>query len=128
MLIGNVEIEDTFAELFQMWVSRILITAENEKWANIASNVATGLATSIIGSPAEAGIEGQVSPENTPDGRFGSLIQIYHRNRRDLKRQMILSGTFVVLIVETLKKINRKLVDSYFVKNRILYISVITVE
>jgi formylmethanofuran--tetrahydromethanopterin N-formyltransferase len=41
-------------------------------------------------SPAEAGIESMVPPEKTPDGRFGALIQIYHRTRPDLKQQMIL--------------------------------------
>ena len=41
-------------------------------------------------SPAEAGVEGLVPPEETPDGRIGALIQIYHRTRRDLKNQMVL--------------------------------------
>ena len=85
----GVEIEDTFAELFEMWAGRVLITAENEKWALTAANVATGYASSIIGSPAEAGIEGVVSSEGTPDGRIGALIQIYHHSRGDLKKQMI---------------------------------------
>jgi formylmethanofuran--tetrahydromethanopterin N-formyltransferase len=84
------EIDDTFAEMFSMWVGRILITADNEKWALTAARTATGLATSIIMSPAEAGIEGIVSPEKTPDGRNGVLIQIYHHTRRELKFQMIL--------------------------------------
>ncbi|RLI17457.1 formylmethanofuran--tetrahydromethanopterin N-formyltransferase [Candidatus Bathyarchaeota archaeon] len=87
---NGVEIEDTFAEMFPMWVGRILITAENEKWALTAANVATGFASSIIMSPAEAGVEGLVPPEETPDGRIGTLIQIYHRTRRDLKNQMVL--------------------------------------
>lgn len=87
--LEGVEIEDTFAELFEMWAGRILITAENEKWALTAANVATGYASSIIGSPAEAGIEGVVSPKNTPDGRIGVLIQMYHHSRGDLKKQMI---------------------------------------
>jgi len=87
--LDGVEIEDTFAELFEMWTGRVLITAQNEKWALTAARVATGFASSIIGSPAEAGIEGVVSPESTPDGRIGALIQIYHQTRRDLKRQMI---------------------------------------
>ncbi|MBS7634058.1 formylmethanofuran--tetrahydromethanopterin N-formyltransferase [Candidatus Bathyarchaeota archaeon] len=86
---NEVEIEDTFAEIFEMWVGRILITAENEKWALIAAEVATGFASSIIGSPAEAGVEGLVSPSETPDGRVGAIIQIYHRTRSDLKKQMI---------------------------------------
>ncbi len=90
LTLNGVEIEDTFAEMFPMWVGRILITAENEKWAMTAARVATGFASSIIMSPAEAGIEGTVSPDKTPDGRFGALIQIYHRTRPDLKQQMIL--------------------------------------
>jgi formylmethanofuran--tetrahydromethanopterin N-formyltransferase len=85
-----VEIEDTFAEMFSMWAGRILITADNEKWALTAARTATGLATSIIMSPAEAGIEGTVPPEKTPDGRNGILIQIYHHARKELKTQMIL--------------------------------------
>jgi len=84
------EIDDTFAEMFSMWAGRILITADSEKWALTAARTATGLATSIIMSPAEAGIEGIVSPEKTPDGKNGVLIQIYHHTRRELKSQMIL--------------------------------------
>jgi len=85
-----VEIDDTFAEMFSMWAGRILITADNEKWALTAARTATGLATSIIMSPAEAGIESIVPSEKTPDGRNGALIQIYHHTRRELKSQMIL--------------------------------------
>jgi formylmethanofuran--tetrahydromethanopterin N-formyltransferase len=86
---NEVEIEDTFAEMFEMWAGRVLITAENERWALTAAEVATGFASSIIGSPAEAGVEGLVSSSETPDGRIGALIQIYHRTRGDLKKQMI---------------------------------------
>jgi formylmethanofuran--tetrahydromethanopterin N-formyltransferase len=89
LIYGNAEIEDTFAEMFEMWASRVLITAENEKWALKAAEVATGFASSIIGSPTEAGIERLISPEETPDGRVGALVQFYHRTRSDLKRQMI---------------------------------------
>ena len=90
MLENGVEIVDTFAEMFGMWVGRVLITAENQKWAEIAAATATGFASSIIMSPAEAAVEGVVPPENTPDGRVGVLIQIYHRTRPDLKAQMVL--------------------------------------
>lgn len=76
--IGDVIIEDTFAEAFPMYATRILITAINRKWALIAATVATGFGTSVIASPGEAGIEGLVSPKATPDGRPGALIQIYH--------------------------------------------------
>jgi len=88
--LNGVEIEDTFAEAFPMLVSRVLITAENDEWALIASRTATGFASSIIMSPAEAGIEGITVPkEKTPDGRVGRYIQIYHRSGRDLKLQLI---------------------------------------
>jgi len=84
------EIVNTFAEMFPMWAARVLITADNERWALTAARTATGFASSIIMSPAEAGIEGLVSSEETPDGRVGALIQIYHQTRRDLKSQMVL--------------------------------------
>ncbi|MEM2130307.1 MAG: formylmethanofuran--tetrahydromethanopterin N-formyltransferase, partial [Candidatus Bathyarchaeia archaeon] len=87
--LNNVDIDDTFAELFEMWVGRILITAENEKWALTAANVSTGFASSIIGSPSEAGIEAIVSPTETLDNRPGVIIQIYHQSREALKKQMI---------------------------------------
>ncbi len=88
---GNTcEIVDTFAEMFPMWTGRVLITAESERWALTAASAATGFATSVIMSPAEAGIEGIVAADKTPDNRVGALIQIYNRNRFDLKNQMIL--------------------------------------
>jgi formylmethanofuran--tetrahydromethanopterin N-formyltransferase len=89
--MGNVlKISDTFAEMFPMWVGRVLITADSEEWALTAARTATGLATSVIMSPAEAGIESLSSADATPDGRKGAIIQIYNRDRFDLKRQMIL--------------------------------------
>jgi formylmethanofuran--tetrahydromethanopterin N-formyltransferase len=88
---GNIcTIMDTFAEMFPMWAGRVLITADSEGWALTAASVATGLATSVIMSPAEAGLEGIVRADQTPDNRVGVLIQIYHHSRFDLKRQMVL--------------------------------------
>jgi len=88
---GNIcEIVDTFAEMFPLWAGRILITADSQKWALTAAEVATGFATSVIMSSAEAGIEGIILEDKTPDNRVGVLIQIYNRNRFELKNQMIL--------------------------------------
>jgi len=89
MKLNGVEIDDTFAELFPMWVSRVLVTAQDEKWCLIAGRAATGFGVSIIASPAEAGIERTVPPEQTPDGRPGILLHFYHRDRRSLKAQLI---------------------------------------
>ena len=85
----TLQIQDTFAEMFPLWVSRILITAENEKWVQIAANVTTGFATSVIMAPAEAAIEGIVLAERTPDKRPGALVQIYNRDRFALKHQLM---------------------------------------
>lgn len=89
MKLNDVIIEDTFAEAFPMYATRLLITAINKRWALIAAQVSTGFATSIIMSPAEAGIETLVSPTATPDKRNGALIQIYHRDPANLKLQVM---------------------------------------
>lgn len=87
---GNIcVIVNTFAEMFPMWLGRILITAETRRWALTAARAATGFAASVIMSPAEAGIEKEVLPEETVDGRPGILIQIYHLRGHNLKTQMI---------------------------------------
>jgi formylmethanofuran--tetrahydromethanopterin N-formyltransferase len=88
--LGNmVLIQDTFAEMFPLWVGRILITAENEKWAQIAANVTTGFATSVIMAPAEAATEHYVPATETPDKRPGALVQIYNKDRFALKHQLM---------------------------------------
>ncbi len=87
--VGEVEVEDTFAEAFPMAGTRILITAANKEWALTAAQVTTGFASSIIMSPAEAGIERFVDENKTPDGRPGILIHIYHRTIPELKFQVL---------------------------------------
>lgn len=85
----NCKIDDTFAEMFPLWAGRILITADNEKWALTAASVATGFATSVIMAPAEAAIERLVPADQTPDNRPGVFIQIYNRDRFELKHQLL---------------------------------------
>lgn len=89
-MYGSVEIEDTYAEVFPMIAGRILITPDSEKWALTAARTATGFASSIIMSPAEAGIEPKVVPASeTPDGRLGMVIQIFQRTGHEWKMQML---------------------------------------
>ena len=95
------KIENEFAECFPMYVSRILITAKNRKWAFIAARLATGFATSIIMCPCEAGIECFVKPNSTPDKRPGVLIQIWHNDLAVLKQQVITRISQVVLTCPT---------------------------
>jgi formylmethanofuran--tetrahydromethanopterin N-formyltransferase len=87
---GNtLKIQDTFAEMFPLWAGRILITAQNEKWAQTAAAVTTGFATSVIMAPAEAATERNVPANETPDKRPGTLVQIYNRDRFELKHQLM---------------------------------------
>ncbi len=85
----TVKVSDTFAEMFPLWVGRVLITAQNDKWAQIAANVTTGFATSVIAASAEAAIERVVPADQTPDKRPGILIQIYNKDRFELKHQLM---------------------------------------
>ncbi len=86
---GVVKVHDTFAEMFPLWAGRVLITAQNEKWAQIAASVTTGFATSVIAASAEAAVERPVPADQTPDKRPGILIQIYNKDRFELKHQLM---------------------------------------
>lgn len=89
MIINGVEIEDNFAEAFGIKVSRILITAATKKLALVAATEATGYGTSVIGCPAEAGIDGYVPPQETPDGRPGYIIMICNMNKDKLDHELL---------------------------------------
>ena len=89
MQINGVEIEDTFAEAFDMVAARLLITAKNQKWALHAANTATGFATSVIACGAEAGIENFVSAEETPDERPGVNILVFAMSEKSIEDQLI---------------------------------------
>jgi formylmethanofuran--tetrahydromethanopterin N-formyltransferase len=87
--LNGVEIEDTFAEGFSMWGSRIIITAVNRKWANVAAMKMTGFATSVIACDCEAAIEREIPPEETPDGRPGTAVMVFGFSRRRLSEPML---------------------------------------
>src|SRR5262245_23986278 len=86
MEVNGVEIEDTFAEAFPMVATRAIITAETPHWALIAAREATGYATSVIACDAEAGIERNLKPDETPDGRPGTSILCIAFNRERLEK------------------------------------------
>jgi formylmethanofuran--tetrahydromethanopterin N-formyltransferase len=82
MKLKGVEIENTYAEAFTGTYSRILITALDKEWANAAAIEATGYGTSLIGCSAEAGIEGFLPEDRTPDNRPGYIIQIWTSKKK----------------------------------------------
>ena len=87
--LNGVGIEDTFAEGFGMWGARIIITAKNRKWANIAAREMTGFATSVIACDCEAGVEREVPPEETPDGRPGVSVMVFGFSKKRLSTPML---------------------------------------
>ena len=88
MIINTIEIEDTFAEAFNMRATRIILTAQNLKWAYHAANAMTGFATSVIGCGVEAGIERELSETETPDGRPGVSVLLFAMGSKVLMHQL----------------------------------------
>jgi len=90
MKLNSVEIENTFAEAFEMHYSRLLITARNKKLAFEAAREACGFATSIIACSAEAGIENKLfSKSETPDSRPGVAMQIWVAKKEKMEKELI---------------------------------------
>jgi len=89
LAVNSVEIEDTFAEAFPMAAARVLVTAETPGWARTAGLGATGYAASVIGCDAEAGIERELSPDETPDGRPGVSLLFFAFSRDALAKAVV---------------------------------------
>jgi formylmethanofuran--tetrahydromethanopterin N-formyltransferase len=81
-------IDDTFAEAFPMAAARAVITAASAEWAGIAGQMMTGYATSVIACDAEAAVERNLSPEETPDGRPGVSVLAFAFNREALEKAL----------------------------------------
>ncbi|MBA4189657.1 MAG: formylmethanofuran--tetrahydromethanopterin N-formyltransferase [Planctomycetaceae bacterium] len=89
LTVNSVPIEDTFAEAFPMTAARVLVTAETIGWARIAGQTATGYAASVIGCDAEAGIERELTPDETPDGRPGVALLFFGFSRDGLQKAVV---------------------------------------
>ena len=88
MKLNGITIDDTFAEAFNMRATRVIITALNLKWAYHAANAMTGFATSVIGCGVEAGIERELSVDETPDGRSGVSVLLFAMASKVLIQQL----------------------------------------
>jgi formylmethanofuran--tetrahydromethanopterin N-formyltransferase len=87
--VGGVRIVDTFAEAFDMRAARVVITAASPQWARTAGQSMTGFATSVIGCKIEAGIERELSPSETPDGRPGVSVLVFGFDAEGLGSRLI---------------------------------------
>ncbi|GJD81746.1 formylmethanofuran--tetrahydromethanopterin formyltransferase [Methylobacterium gregans] len=89
LTLNGIPVEDTFAEAFDVAGTALIVTNDTARWAMIAATVMTGFATSVIGCGAEAGIDAELSPEETPDGRPGVRILLFGFEPNGLKDQLI---------------------------------------
>ncbi len=89
MKLKSTEIVDTFAEAFKMSGSRIIITAESKQWALAAAQSITGFATSVIGCKCEAGIEKELTIDETPDHRPGISVLMFAMDADGLGKRLM---------------------------------------
>ena len=86
--VNGITIDDTFAEAFPMKATRIVITAHTPTWARHAAVALTGFSTSVIACGCEAGIEADLSPSETPDGRDGLSVLLFAVSSKELAKQV----------------------------------------
>lgn len=86
---SGVLVEQTFAEAFPMSFARLIVTAETERWVDIAALTFTGYGTSVIGCDLEAGIERKLTQEETPDGRPGVALLMFSFSRDQLAKAVV---------------------------------------
>jgi len=87
--LGNVPVDDTFAEAFPMTAARVVITADSPRWAEIAGRTMSGYATSVIACDAESAIERTMTGDETPDGRPGVSLLVFAFNREALEKAVV---------------------------------------
>jgi formylmethanofuran--tetrahydromethanopterin N-formyltransferase len=87
--LNGVEVVDTFAEAFAMSACALIVTAETMEWARIAGEKAAGYGTSVIGCDCEAGIDTELAPAKTPDGRPGVRLLFFAFNRPALEKAVV---------------------------------------
>ena len=86
---NGVRIVDTFAEAFDMRAARVIITAATPAWARTAAQSMAGFATSVIGCKVEAGIEAELPPGETSDGRPGVSVLLFAINAEGLASRLV---------------------------------------
>ncbi len=84
LLLNGTPVRDTFAEAFSIVGTRLVLTAATDRWARIAADEMCGYATSVISCDVEAGVEGILQADQTPDGRPGITVLVFAFSRKAL--------------------------------------------
>ncbi|TET63719.1 formylmethanofuran--tetrahydromethanopterin N-formyltransferase [Candidatus Bathyarchaeota archaeon] len=74
--MDKAQIEDTYAEVFDGFYCRVIVTADDEEMLKRASENATATPSVVIGR-IDSGIEGWLSEKETPDKRKGAILQFW---------------------------------------------------
>jgi len=109
MKICGVPIEDTYAEAFDGLFCRFIVTAADQKRLERAARSATALPCTVFGE-SEAGVEGWLTGDETPDGRRGAIVQVWVNHSKEaprvLEREMGKRIRQGVLVVPTTRVFN----------------------
>ena len=74
--VDGIKVDDTYCEAFDGLLSRLIVTAKDEKRLKRAIYSSTALPSTVFGE-AEGGVEKLLSEDETPDRRIGAVIQIW---------------------------------------------------
>lgn len=86
--IASVPIEDTFAEAFDMKMTRLIVTADDRQWCAEAASAMVGFGTSVTGCGLEIAVERELDVDQTPDGRPGVAILAFAVSGGELEKQI----------------------------------------
>lgn len=86
--IAGVPIQATFAEAFDMKMTRLIITAADQQWCDAAAAAMVGFGTSVIACGVEIAVERILEPKDTPDGRHGVAILAFAVSGKELDKQI----------------------------------------
>lgn len=104
MKINDVLIQDTFAEAWDLEVTRLLLTAISEEVALEGAHQFVGAAgSSMLGSRINGGIERVALPQETPDGRPGVIVSLtMPPDKREEMVQELALRTVLATLVPTI--------------------------
>lgn len=74
--MNKASIEDTFAEAFTGLFCRVIVTADDQEALQKAAEDSTATPSVVIGR-TEGGVEKYLTPQETPDKRYGVILQFW---------------------------------------------------
>src|SRR5262249_55991561 len=80
--------EERLGEALTRRATAVVIPADTASWARQAAVTMTGFATSVIGCGCEAGIDSELGPRQTPDGRPGVRVLLFAVSTSELQKQL----------------------------------------